>query len=260
MCVKDTCIAGDGEPDEDFPALDRKRLLSHFGNMNEYCLCRNNDPVPRASLKVDVAAPAKAPEGEPDASERESVSVRRSQSLGATAMAAAVRDSAVAALSGLISPVRRGSRNSEVGSPGAGAPTFFRDERANSAVPKMTTATPAAPVMPESVRIVLDIYMIVYKVDYCNSVLILLQDTVTVLLPNSSYVKIKVTETTTPKDLIHMISKKHRLRMFTGEFTFLLSPADQTRLQVCAIIFQYVCDSSINSTHIVCERRDLLEY
>ena len=45
--VKHIFIQGDGEPDEDFPALDRKRILKQFGNVSEYCMCRKSGvPVP----------------------------------------------------------------------------------------------------------------------------------------------------------------------------------------------------------------------
>jgi hypothetical protein len=45
---------GDGEPDEDFPALDRHRTLKQFGNVSECCLCVKKGaatppPVPAAS-------------------------------------------------------------------------------------------------------------------------------------------------------------------------------------------------------------------
>lgn len=39
---------GDGEPDEDFPALDRSRLLKYFGNLSEYCLCVTEGVPPPA--------------------------------------------------------------------------------------------------------------------------------------------------------------------------------------------------------------------
>ena len=52
--------AGDGEPDEDFPALDRKRILKQFGNVSEYCLCRKGSvavpPVPAAADKKNSAS------------------------------------------------------------------------------------------------------------------------------------------------------------------------------------------------------------
>jgi hypothetical protein len=38
---------GDGEPDEDFPPLERGRMLKQFGNVSEYCLCvKMGVPVP----------------------------------------------------------------------------------------------------------------------------------------------------------------------------------------------------------------------
>jgi hypothetical protein len=49
--------AGDGEPDEDFPALDRKRILKQFGNVAEYCLCRKAGvAVPPAPSSKDTAS------------------------------------------------------------------------------------------------------------------------------------------------------------------------------------------------------------
>lgn len=32
-------MVGDGEPDEDFQALDYNKKLKHYGNLNEFCLC-----------------------------------------------------------------------------------------------------------------------------------------------------------------------------------------------------------------------------
>ena len=48
---------GDGEPDEDFPALDTKRQLKQFGNMNEFCLCRNSEPLPKGNRTSSSPAP-----------------------------------------------------------------------------------------------------------------------------------------------------------------------------------------------------------
>lgn len=51
------CCTGDGEPDEDFPALDTKRQLKQFGNMNEFCLCRNSESLPTGKRTV-LSSPA----------------------------------------------------------------------------------------------------------------------------------------------------------------------------------------------------------
>lgn len=40
---------GDGEPDEDFPALDRHRTLKQFGNVTECCLCPKKGAPPPAA-------------------------------------------------------------------------------------------------------------------------------------------------------------------------------------------------------------------
>jgi hypothetical protein len=40
---------GDGEPDEDFPALDRHRTLKQFGNVTECCLCTKKGATPPAA-------------------------------------------------------------------------------------------------------------------------------------------------------------------------------------------------------------------
>lgn len=41
---------GDGEPDEDFPAIDRQRALKQVGNVSEFCLCQQRGvPVPPLS-------------------------------------------------------------------------------------------------------------------------------------------------------------------------------------------------------------------
>ena len=39
-------MIGDGEPDEDFPALDRHRTLKQFGNVTECCLCSKKGATP----------------------------------------------------------------------------------------------------------------------------------------------------------------------------------------------------------------------
>ena len=38
-------LLGDGEPDKDFPALDRNKNLKGF-NLTEYCLCEADDDFP----------------------------------------------------------------------------------------------------------------------------------------------------------------------------------------------------------------------
>ena len=35
-------LLGDGEPDKDFPALDRTKIIKQF-NLNEYCLCETDE-------------------------------------------------------------------------------------------------------------------------------------------------------------------------------------------------------------------------
>jgi len=52
--------AGDGEPDEDFPALDRQRMLKQFGNVTEYCLCQKSGvPVPPSTSNAPPVTPTK---------------------------------------------------------------------------------------------------------------------------------------------------------------------------------------------------------
>lgn len=47
---------GDGEPDEDFPALDRHRTLKQFGNVTECCLCtKKGAPPPPAPSNAPAA-------------------------------------------------------------------------------------------------------------------------------------------------------------------------------------------------------------
>lgn len=115
---------GDGEPDEDFPALDRKRVLKQFGNVAEYCLCQ----------KPGVAIP-------PEPSKK-SLSKKASK----------------------------------------------RDD-----------SLPA--------------------------------DMIIVLLPNTGHTKLRLEPTTTAQDLIKLVSKTHRLKLYTVDYICSMSEEDQRRLQ-----------------------------
>jgi hypothetical protein len=67
-----TTRIGDGEPDEDFPALDRHRTLKQFGNVTECCLCTKKGATP-------PAAPASSPP--PSVANKDPISVSHSTDL-----------------------------------------------------------------------------------------------------------------------------------------------------------------------------------
>eukprot|EP01041_Mallomonas_annulata_P001891 gene1891-3666_t len=57
-------------------------------------------------------------------------------------------------------------------------------------------------------------------------------NTVMVSLPNAGHVKLRVEETTTVRDLLPLIANKHRLRLYTDEYEFVMPNKDQIRLRL----------------------------
>jgi len=55
---------------------------------------------------------------------------------------------------------------------------------------------------------------------------------VMVTLPNAGHVKLRLDDSTTARDILPMIAKKHRLRLFTETYVFTMSAEDQHRLKL----------------------------
>eukprot|EP00601_Ochromonadales_sp_CCMP2298_P012371 CAMPEP_0173260326 /NCGR_PEP_ID=MMETSP1142-20121109/25512_1 /TAXON_ID=483371 /ORGANISM="non described non described, Strain CCMP2298" /LENGTH=526 /DNA_ID=CAMNT_0014195051 /DNA_START=42 /DNA_END=1623 /DNA_ORIENTATION=+ len=194
---------GDGEPDRDFPALDPEKPLSDF-NLDEYCLCEVEAlPPTLPTIPTRGSSASRA-----SVSDRGSIGMGRHGSAQTSKSSAPPLPAWSEASMGLsntysfvpLAASRRSTFNgSEMGDKGPN-PTPRSRDRSNTKQSE----------------------------DSFHNISV---NTVLVVFPDSNQVVVPFADTTRLLDLLPVINKNVPLRLYTNEFCFQVSAADQSRLK-----------------------------